>query len=218
MKELYKSAVDKIKLSNERKEHILNEIIPLAETNRGSHCRKTFVGVTVAAAFMIALFVVPYTRAGIVKASEYILRIFKLSDGKEVVIEENSDSISVTFDSESLAFDRYVEVVDERVYFKFETQRIDITDKCSRTSYYRYDYEDEYGVTHIIFVGGSVDNLGWAEFIFDADGTYITNLMHIPSDSPWLLDAEISIGVPTGTYDIDNTIDSGLDEYSYVIP
>ena len=88
MKELYKSAVDKIKLSNERKEHILNEIIPLAETNRGSHCRKTFVGVTVAAAFMIALFVVPYTRAGIVKASEYILRIFKLSDGKEVVLKK----------------------------------------------------------------------------------------------------------------------------------
>ena len=57
---------------------------------------------------MIALFVVPYTRAGIAKASEYILRIFKLSDGKEVVIEENSDSISVTFDSESLAFDRNV--------------------------------------------------------------------------------------------------------------
>ena len=62
---------------------------------------------------------------------------------------------------------------------------------------------DKNGYKHIIFIGGDIENLGWAEFIFDSNDTYLTNLMSVPEENHWLEKAMVSIGVPTGNPELD---------------
>lgn len=201
MKEVYKSAFDKLEVSNE--EELLDNILSARYKGGKTIYKRTIVAVAAVATFVFMMMVIPTTRAGIVKAAEYIQKMFTSAKGDNIIVEERDDSISVTYDSSAFAEDKYMEISGDRIYFVLNDIRIDITDKCSKTTYFRYDYLAPSGMTHIIFVGGSIDNLGWAEFIFDEDGNYINNLMSIPSGSDWLDDAEVSIGVPTGDYSTD---------------
>ena len=71
-----------------------------------------------------------------------------------------------------------------------------ITDKCSTDTYFRYDYTDADHITHVIVIGGTADDYGYAEYLFDADGTYIFNNMNVSSDTPaWFVNAEKDLGV-----------------------
>ncbi len=203
MKEVYRSAFDKIEISNE--EELLEDILSARYKREKNLYKKTVVAVAALATFVLMMMVIPTTRAGIVKAAEYVQKMFTSAKGDNIIVEEKDDSISVTFDSSAFAEDKYMEISDEKVYFVLEDIRVDITDKCSENTYFRYDYLAPSGMTHIIFVGGPIDNLGWAEFIFDENGNYINNLMSIPSGSDWLYDAEVSIGVPTWNCSTDLT-------------
>ena len=201
MKEVYKSAFDKLEVSNE--EELLDNILSARYKGGKFFYKKPIIAVAAVATLMLMMMVIPTTRAGIVKAAENIQKMFTSAKGDNIIVEEKDDSISVSFDSSAFAEDKYTEISDEKVYFVLEDIRVDITDKCSKTTYFRYDYLAPSGMTHIIFVGGPMDNLGWAEFIFDEDGNYINYLMSIPSGSDWLYDAMVSIGVPTGDYSTD---------------
>ena len=76
------------------------------------------------------------------------------------------------------------------------SQQTDITDKCSTDTYFRYDYTDADHITHVIVIGGTADDYGYAEYLFDADGTYIFNNMNVSSDTPaWFVNAEKDLGV-----------------------
>ncbi len=90
----------------------------------------------------------------------------------------------------------YVNVKAGRLYFTLNGQQTDITDKCSADTYFRYDYTDTDHITHVIIIGGTVDDYGYAEYLFDADGTYIFNNMNVSSDTPaWFVNAENDLGV-----------------------
>lgn len=201
MKEVYKSAFDKLEVSNE--EELLDNILSARYKEGKTFYKRTIVAVAAVATLVFMMMVIPTTRAGIVKAAEYIQKMFTSAKGDNIIVEERDDCISVTYDISAFAEDKYMEISGDRIYFVLNDIRIDITDKCSENTYFRYDHVAPNGMTHIIFVGGPIDNLGWAEFIFDEDGNYINNLMSIPSGSDWLYDAEVSIGVPTGDYNMD---------------
>lgn len=203
MNELYKAAIDKITISQETDQKIQNMLNSATNNKKTYTHKKMLTASAVAATFALIIFAIPSTRTAIVNASEYFRRIIMLSNDTQIEAVQQSDNTAVSIDSEALELDRYVDISNNKIYFVLDDIRMDITEKCSDTTYFRYDMTDENGLKHIIFVGGTLDNAGWAEFIFDTDGTYLTNLMHVPDNSNWLIDAEVSIGVPTGIPEID---------------
>lgn len=65
------------------------------------------------------------------------------------------------------------EVRNGRVYFTLDNS--DITDECSETTYFRYDFTDEQGIVHVILVGGELDRIGWTEILFFEDGRRLSH-------------------------------------------
>ena len=95
--------------------------------------------------------------------------------------------------------------------------KIDVTDQCSETEYYRYEIVKSNGYRNVIFVGGTVEDYGWVELIFDNTGKYITNSMggggsaqtrFDPADNriTWMDLAMHSEGVPCGNWDLDKEL------------
>lgn len=68
-------------------------------------------------------------------------------------------------DTEAPGFAR---MVDGRLYFLGNGEKIDITDTIAEDAPYYYTYVDEYGLTHEMAVGysGSLENFGIYEFIW----------------------------------------------------
>jgi hypothetical protein len=94
--------------------------------------------------------------------------IQRLGGGK---IETGKDSASRDFASISSGFEfDPAEVRDGQIYFILDGSDTNITSYCSETAYYQYEQVTDDGYQHIIIVGGTVDNIGWAEFVLDTDG------------------------------------------------
>ena len=68
-------------------------------------------------------------------------------------------------DTEASVFAR---MVNGRLYFMGNGEKLDITDSIAENAPYYYSYVDEYGLTHDMAVGysGSIDNFGVYEFIW----------------------------------------------------
>ncbi|MBQ9200177.1 MAG: hypothetical protein IJ141_08370 [Lachnospiraceae bacterium] len=105
---------------------------------------------------------------------------FKTGSGMEVTIDNTSpDETKTTINYDDANAKDYYSVEDGRLYFVFNDIKQDITDECSEDDYFKYEYTDEDSYRHVIIVGGTVDNPGWAEYIFDKDGNYIFNNMNV---------------------------------------
>lgn len=197
-KERYKQAFSAL--------HTSAEIVLEVDDMKKDKKQKHFYKIAIVAAAVVACFMgangICYAQTG----QSLVKRIveFRLANGVEIEMEEGTEgdeeyvSMNMTAAGD---VDSYTLVENDRLYFVLDNVKTDITDECDTESYYRYDYTDEKGLNHVIIIGGTIDNCGWAEYVFDAEGNYITNLMEIPGDdySPaWLLNAEHSLGVPTG--------------------
>lgn len=81
--------------------------------------------------------------------------------------EENGDAVGITaVDTEASGFAR---MVNDRLYFLGNGEKIDITDEITEEQPYFYTYQDDYGLTHYMVVGysGELPNFGIYEFIKD---------------------------------------------------
>lgn len=203
MKKLYNETFDNLSLSDKKRDEIRHLLSQNKDSipPRNRYQPMRIVGIVVAVTLI--LIVIPPTKTVIAKTVNYIKHIFSLGDGTEVIITNDTNTTEALFEGKAFDIDKYYEISEKKIYFTLDDIRIDITDECSESTYYRYDFTDENGYTHIIFVGGDIENLGWAEFVFDADGTYLTNLMSVPQDEHWLDNAMVSIGVPTGNPELD---------------
>jgi len=65
-----------------------------------------------------------------------------------------------------------VEIREERIIFLLDDSEADITDYCSATEYFEYEYFTENSFRQVIVVGGTLDNLGWVVFIWDSNGNF----------------------------------------------
>lgn len=137
--------------------HIDETIIEEAEAVRSNrqkpkvihyHNRKRIIVALIAAVLMLTGFAIAP-------------RIITMLNGRTVEWDDNHLFTSGT--TESLA-----EVRDGRVYFTLDHS--DITEYCSETTYFRYDFTDEEGIDHIILIGGEPDYIGWTEILFFEDG------------------------------------------------
>lgn len=165
--------------------------------------RNHYKKIAIAAAFAICLIgsnFISYAATG----SSWIQKTLQLGNGASIEIDNSQEQTSVSVDGD-YGLEQYILIHDDRMYFIINDEKIDITDQCSSEEYFQYDYAAADGTKHVIFAGGTIEEAGWAEFIFDSDGTYLTNIMHIDGNaSPaWLINAEISIDVPTGNTAID---------------
>ena len=182
------------------------------ETVIGSKKNKNAIWIrsSLAVAGLIAvLFIIPATRTEIVNAASRIISVFT-ANGQEITVEQRTnESVVVVNDADEKG---YALVENGRLYFVLGDIKTDVTDQCSETSYYRYELVNSDGSRNVIFVGGTVDNPGWIELIFDAAGNYVTNNMRISGYDPqynpvkWHDLAMHNEGVPCGNWDLDKEL------------
>ena len=102
--------------------------------------------------------------------------IIEMISGRTVEWDENHLFTSGTADS-------IVEVQDGHVYFTLDNS--DITEYCSETTYFRYDYTDEQGISHVFLVGGELDTIGWTEILFLENGKRLSHSNYMTeNDNP----------------------------------
>lgn len=135
--------------------------------------------------------------------AEEIIKRFYGADGSEIQYRETENERSVYIEN---VHTDYVKVVNGRLYFVIDDIQIDVTDECSDTSYYRYEIKNADGSRNVIFVGGTIENAGWVELIFDSEGKYVTNRMQIRGDDTWSDQAMHNEGVPCGDPVLDGLI------------
>ena len=88
-----------------------------------------------------------------------------------------------------------VKVEGEEIYFILDGQNINITDQCTDSSFYKYEKTDDNGYRHVVVIGGTFDNVGVGEFIWDEMDNFIgSNASFNSHEEPeWLKSAEIEL-------------------------
>ena len=109
----------------------------------------------------------------------------------------------------------FVTLKNGRLYFTGNGEYIDITDLCSMEKAYIYPLNSGNDTIHYLCVGGTPDNYGYCEFIFDlTDGEYPwkTGASFNPKDPNnnwepygWYVDEKETLGHPWGIYPIPET-------------
>ena len=88
--------------------------------------------------------------------------------------DENGETVQITaVDTEAPAFAR---MVNDRLYFVGNGEKIDITDQITEDTPFYYSYVDDYGLTHYMAVAysGDIGNFGIYEFIREENGDWVT--------------------------------------------
>ena len=200
MENQFKSTYSKIKIDDSRRTEM--------ETVIGSKKNKNAIWIrsSLAVAGLIAvLFIIPATRTQIVNAATNLIRVFT-AGGQEITVEQHSDESVVSIDYDENK--SYSLVENGRLYLVVGDVKIDVTNQCSDTEYYRYEIVNNDGSRNVIFIGGTINNPGWVELIFDASGNYVTNHMCIAGYDPciWQEQAMHNEGVPCGNWDLDKEL------------
>ena len=125
---------------------------------------------TLAAVLALVILVSPTARAAV---ENWVVKYF--FPGSDLTIYEQTDeSGNVTgivgvVDTEAPPFAR---MVNGRLYFLGNNEKIDITEEITEEKPYFYTYVDDYGLTHAMAVGysGTIENYGIYEFIWEETG------------------------------------------------
>lgn len=200
MENRFKSTYDKIQINGGRKTEI--EAVIEKTKNKG----KAWIGTLAAvAAALVVLMIIPATRTQIVNAATNLIRVFT-AGGQEITVEQHPDESVVSIDYDENK--SYSLVENGRLYLVVGDVKIDITDQCSETDYYRYEIVNNNGSRNVIIIGGTINNPGWVELIFDASGNYVTNHMCITGYDPciWQEQAMHNEGVPCGNWELDKEL------------
>ena len=161
--------------------------------NRGKAGKPLWKTLTTAAAVLALVLVIsPRARAAV---EGMVVKYFW--PGSDLTVYEETDEQGrektlVAVDTEAPAFAR---IVDGRLYFVGNSEKLDITDEITEDEPYYYTYVDDYGLTHYMAVAyaGSIENFGIYEFIKDErSGEWITgtgrNFLDPETESryPWV--------------------------------
>lgn len=183
MKKYWKRTFDCLELSNESRERISSaltahmrnaEKVPASVKKKSIRLRLPLIAAVLAAAAALAGFA-------------YGEKIFPMLGGGKIMqyINENGEDV-VSVDT-GFAVDPVV-IANNRIFFTLDGSYTDITDQCSETTCYRYESDDPDGTHHIILIGGSIDQIGWAEKTILPDGTSFSNATYYGEEKPKWLD------------------------------
>ena len=184
-----KDTFDKVVMDEERKEE-MRKMLGAQKVKKSK--RRTWIPALAAVAALVAVLVaVPFTRNMIVSAAE-ALGFKKTKSGVEVSATSSVDKEnSVYFFEKTIVApegeNNYAQVKDGRLYCVIDDEWIDVTDQCSETEYYRKEITDQDGDKVVIYVGGTPDNKGSAEFTYGEDGKlYIAYADFDAEVTPWI--------------------------------
>ena len=218
--ERYKNIFDSIESNSEITLDSLNQRKHALKKKRLSTALYSFAG---CAALFLGSNAVSYAKTG----EFWVSKAFKTGNGIEVSMseydytEEGVDSdnceyvesvVEIATDDEKIP--DYYSVEDGRLYFVFGDTKTDITDECNENDYFKYEFTDEESYKHVIIVGGTVENPGWAEYIYDKDGNYVFSFTGSDndSDSPHVTYTEKEVFVTS--YDEESS-EENYDDYTY---
>ena len=125
---------------------------------------------TLAAVLALVILVSPTARAAV---ENWVVKYF--FPGSDLTIYEQKDTggnvvgIAGVVDTDAPPFAR---MVNGRLYFLGNNEKIDITEEITEEKPYFYTYVDDYGLTHAMAVGysGTIENYGIYEFIWEETG------------------------------------------------
>ncbi len=130
-------------------------------------------------------------------------RVYTLMTGGTVEHGVTEDGVS--YASGSTAPDEVTAPVelrdDGRLYFVANGEDIDITDQCSYETPYIYECTGPDGLRHAFIVGGDLDAIGWAEFMWNEDGMPEAGSAAFGTpggteDAPWLDEGKDELNLP----------------------
>lgn len=99
-------------------------------------------------------------------------------------MESGTDSSGNSYVAMDTGFETEpVEIRDGQVYFVLNGSDKNITSYCTETTYYQYEQIADNGNRHVVVVGGTPDNLGWGEFVWDEAGAFLGSNATIPASS-----------------------------------
>lgn len=199
-REKYKQAFSVLKSSDDI---TLEELMMKKEKQR----MKKLKNIRITAACFVFLFVCTNGIAYAATGSTWISEIlhFTTGNGSEVEMIQNENSLSFSIQREEEKNRDYVSVENGRLYFVLDEKKEDVTEACSEKDYYKYEYTDDQQMRHVILIGGTPADPGWAELMFDKDGNYVFNQMNVngTTDPVWLLEGMHDQGVATGNPEYD---------------
>ena len=173
MKQNFVRTFDKVKMPQERQEQIretLSSRISEIErenksmTTKSITYRKPKVALVAAVIALSCILLAGFAYA-------YGTQIIELLGGgriESVVSSSGDSSISISI-VESYPY----EVREGRVFFMLDGSGKDITSYCSENTFYQYERTNENGYRHVLLIGGTPDNLGWTEIVFDENGNLV---------------------------------------------
>lgn len=90
---------------------------------------------------------------------------------------------------------------DGRLYLTVNGEDLDITGQCSYETPYLYECTGPDGLRHAFIIGGDMDAIGWAEFMWDEDGMPSGGSAHFGTpggtdDAPWLDAGKEQLNLP----------------------
>lgn len=111
-----------------------------------------------------------------------------LETGKD---ENGNDVISMDMGFETDP----VEIRDGQIYFILDGSGTNITEECSAESAYLYEIVADSGYRHVVLIGGTPENVGWAEFIWDQKGAFLgSNATYNSEEEPaWLANSRSAL-------------------------
>ena len=125
---------------------------------------------TAVAVLALVLVISPRARAAV---EDWVVKYF-FAGSDLTIFEQTDESGNVTgiagvVDTEAPPFAR---LVNGRLYFLGNNEKIDITEEITEEKPYFYTYVDDYGLTHTMAVGysGTIENYGIYEFIWEETG------------------------------------------------
>ena len=137
-------------------------------------------------AIIAAVAILSLTLAGFA----YGNRIIQMLGGGQFV--EGKDSQGNYFASMDAGFEHEpVEVRDGQIYFILDGSNTNITKQCSEETYYQYETVDNNGYRHVLLIGGTPDNVGMAEYLWDQSGELRGSSASYKGETPaWLISAQ----------------------------
>lgn len=192
MEEQVKEMFAQVTMPEETEKKIRSAVMDAGRTARKPKRRPA---ATAAAVLALVLLISPQARAAV---EGWVVKYF--FPGSDLTIyeqtDENGNVVGVVgvVDTEAPSFAR---IVNGRLYFLGNNEKIDITDEITEEQPYYYTYVDDYGLTHAMAVGysGTIENYGIYEFIWeevDGQREWVTgsgrNFLSMETESryPWV--------------------------------
>lgn len=207
MKDLYRQTFDRIRLSEEQvrtmrtvlTSHSSQSEMEAHEMKNETQNTRPFLRRTgtllVAALLICALSVSALAYGGV--------QIYRMLTGG--TFEIGQDEYGNYYASGSVDTDELVAPVelreDGRLYLTINGENKDITDECSYTEPYIYEFVAEDGLRHCIIIGGNLDAIGWSEFVWSKDNVVAGGHSYFGTpggsdDAPWFAAGKEQLNLP----------------------